>query len=328
MAAARQLALAGHDVTLFEKADRAGGLLRYGIPDFKLDKAVLDRRLALMQAEGVAIRCGVAVGRDVPWATLRAEHDAVVLCVGAERARTLAVPGADLEGVVLAMRYLERQNRVVAGELASAGELDARGRHVVILGGGDTGSDCVGTAHRQGAASVRSIELVPAPPETRAVDNPWPRWPLVFRTSSSHKEGGEREFAIMTTRLEAEAGRVRRLHAVRVDPSAGGAPVPVPGGELVFDADLVVVAIGFVAPELAGFPEAAALAGPRGTIAVDGRFRTAEPGVFAAGDAVRGASLVVWAIANGREAARACDAYLRGGLPLVPTRGADAPFGP
>jgi glutamate synthase (NADPH/NADH) small chain len=330
LAAARQLALGGHAVTIFEAADRAGGLLRYGIPDFKLEKHVLDRRLALLVAEGVELRCGVRVGVDLAWADLRAAHDAVVVCVGAGRARELAVPGVELGGVCLAMDYLERQNRVVAGDLPDAGDLDARGKHVVILGGGDTGSDCLGTALRQGAASVRQIELLPAPPIERAAGNPWPRWPLVFRTSTSHAEGGERDFAIVTTRLEGDGGKLTRLHATRVEVATeGGRAVvrPRPDQPLAFPCELLIVAIGFVGPELAALGPLSDRRDPRGNLAVDARFATGEPGVFAAGDVVRGASLIVWAISNGREAARACDAYLRGGASLLPTRGADQPFG-
>jgi glutamate synthase (NADPH) small chain len=296
-----------------------------------MERHALDRRIALMVEEGVEFRCGVEIGRDVKWRALRVQHDAVVVCIGAGRPRPFEVPGAELDGVCLALDFLERQNRVVAGDLADAGALDARGQRVVILGGGDTGSDCLGTALRQGAASVTQIELMPAPPEARRADNPWPQWPLVFRTSSSQDEGGERAFALMTVAIEGEGGKVARLRAAAVElATEGGRPVPrpVPGSEVVHPCDRVIVAIGFAGPALDALAELRHLATPRGTIAVDRRFATGEPGVFAAGDAVRGASLIVWAIAEGREAARACDSYLRGGLTVVPTRGADAPFGP
>ncbi|MCA9679213.1 MAG: glutamate synthase subunit beta, partial [Myxococcales bacterium] len=210
LAAAAQLNRAGHTVTVFEAAPRAGGLLRYGIPDFKMEKWVIDRRLALLEAEGVRFRCGVEVGREPTWDHLRASHDAVLIAVGARRGRDLAVPGRDLAGVVMAMDYLTEQNEVVGGERERSA-LDVRCRHVIVLGGGDTGSDCLGTALRQGAASVQQIELMPAPPAARADDNPWPQWPMVFRTSSSQEEGGEREFALQTTRLSGQDGRLTTL---------------------------------------------------------------------------------------------------------------------
>lgn len=325
LAAAQQLARAGHEVTVYERDDRLGGLLRYGIPDFKLDKAVIDRRLRQLRAEGVRFETDADVGRDPRWSTLRAEHDAVLVAIGAGVARDLDVPGRGLPGVHLAMDYLGRSNRRVAGDLV-ADPIDAGGRHVVVLGGGDTGSDCVGTAHRQGAASVTQVELMPAPPSVRSEGNPWPHWPLVLRTSSSHEEGGARLWGRMTTRLEGDGeGRLRRLHTVGVR-LEGGRPVPIEGTAAVLDADLLLLAMGFVHPATGSLVDQLGVAlDRRGNVAVDD-FATSVPGVYAAGDARRGASLIVWAIADGREAARRIDADLRGETTL-PTRGADRPFG-
>ncbi len=259
LAAAAQLNQAGHSVTVFERDDKAGGLLRYGIPDFKLDKSVLDRRLQLMEAEGIEFRCGVNVGREPGYRALREQFDAVVLALGARRGRELDVPGRELDGVVLAMDYLEHQNRVVAGLASREPRLDAVGRRVLILGGGDTGSDCLGTALRQGAASVTQVELMPAPPSVRALDNPWPRWPLLLRTSSSQEEGGEREFGMMTRRLEGKDGKLQSLHTVRVEVQRepGGAPrlVELPGSERVHEVDLLVLAMGFTGPDTGALAE-------------------------------------------------------------------------
>ncbi len=336
LAAAEQLAAAGHDVTVFEQADRIGGLLRYGIPDFKMEKWVIDRRLDLMREAGVVFRTGVEVGRDVAWATLADEHDALLVAVGATRARDLAVPGRELGGVHFAMDYLEQQNRVVAGDDVPAdgpagARIDAAGRHVIILGGGDTGSDCLGTALRQGAASVTQIELMPEPPQERAPGNPWPRWPHVFRVSSSQAEGGEREFAVMTTALEGTDGRVTGLRAVEVNVSHNDGRTNIElieGTERVIPCDLLLLAMGFTGPVADGLhDELGVELTPRGTIATDARFATSAPRVYAAGDAYRGASLIVWAISDGREAARAIDADLRDGTSRLPTRGADRPFG-
>jgi len=325
LAAAQQLNRAGHTVTVYEAAARPGGLLRYGIPDFKLEKHIIDRRIAVLEAEGVELRCGVAVGRDPTWPALRAAHDAVVLAIGATRARDLAVPGRELSGVVLAMDYLADQNAVVGGERAAAAH-DVRGQHVVILGGGDTGSDCLGTALRQKAASVTQIELLPAPPPTRADANPWPTWPYVFRTSSSQEEGGERTFAFRTTHLEGEAGRLVALHGVRVD--AAGAPVDAgsPGETVRLPVDTLILALGFTGPDPAGLAELGVALDARGNIAVDARYATTAPGVFCAGDAHRGASLIVWAIAEARELARHVDESLRHERSSLPTRGQDLSF--
>ncbi len=321
LAAAAQLNRAGHTVTVFESAPRPGGLLRYGIPDFKMEKWVIDRRLALLEAEGVRFECGVEVGREPTWDALRARFDAVLIAIGARRARELDVPGRDLDGVVLAMDYLTEQN--VANEGGPSVRRDVRGQRVIILGGGDTGSDCLGTALRQGAAEVHQIELLPAPPEARTADNPWPQWPMTFRTSSSQEEGGERGFALRTTRLEGEGGRLRALHAERVTSSL------MPTGETVtIPVDTLILALGFVGPDAQLVKNQLGVAlDKRGNVAVDGDYRTSVPGVYCAGDARRGASLIVWAIAEAREAARAIDAELRGAPSWLPTRGADQPFG-
>ena len=309
LAAASQLNQAGHTVIIYEAAARAGGLLRYGIPDFKLGKSVIDRRLDLLRAEGIEIRTGVAVGRNPTWTQLRTDHDALVLAIGAQRARDLAIPGRDLAGITFAMDYLTAQNEVVGGERPSH-PASVEGKHVIILGGGDTGSDCLGTALRQRAASVTQIELVPPPPIGRAADNPWPQWPLVFRTSSSQEEGGAREFGFRTTHLEGDAGRVVALHGIKVERKAGQL-VDIAGTEMRLPCDALILALGFTGPDTSSLVDQLAIRlDARGNI--DGRYATNVPGVFVAGDARRGASLVVWAIAEGRECARAVDARLRG----------------
>ncbi len=299
LAAAARLNRAGHTAVVYEAAARPGGLLRYGIPEFKLEKHVLDRRLAVLQAEGVQLRCGVAVGTPggPSWARLRAEHDAVIVATGATRARELEVPGRDLGGVVLAMDYLVDQNQRAGNEVASARH-DVRGKRVVILGGGDTGSDCLGTALRQGAVAVHQIELSPMPPADRAIDNAWPAWPLVFRTSSSQEEGGVREFAFRTTHLEGQDGWIVALHGTRVE---SGAAIRLP-------CEALILALGFTGPTAT--PTGVAL-DARGNVATDGAFATNLPGLYCIGDARRGASLIVWALAEGQGAAGAVDAYLR-----------------
>jgi glutamate synthase (NADPH/NADH) small chain len=311
LAAAQQLARRGHAVTVYERADRPGGLLRYGIPDFKLSKALVEARVAQLQAEGVVFVTGVHAGVDLPADALRARHEALVLCGGATRARRLEVPGAELAGVHPAMDFLTAQNRRVAG-LPAEGPW-AEGLHVVVLGGGDTGSDCVGTSLRQGAASVTSLELMPAPPRERLPENPWPEWPLVLRTSSSHEEGGARDFGVRTVRLTGEGGRVRSLEAVRVERRVvDGRPqlVDVPGPSLTLPADLVLLAMGFTGPEPEGLLAGLGVAlDGRGNVQVRGGM-TSVPGVFAAGDMARGQSLVVWAIAEGRRVAEAVDRWL------------------
>ncbi len=320
LAAAQQLARAGHGVTVFEKSDRVGGLLRYGIPEFKLEKRLIEPRIEQMRAEGVSFQTGVHVGVDLSAADLRRSFDAVLLCTGSEQPRDLPIPGRDLRGIHYAMEFLTQQNHRNAGDhVATEEELLATGRQVVVLGGGDTGSDCVGTSHRQGAASVTSIELLDRPPEERHPSTPWPLWPLVFRTSSSHEEGGEREFSVLTKRFEGESGRVARLHCVRLEwgpPDASGRPAmrEVPGSEFSLPTDLVLLAMGFVHPVHEGLVKDLGLRlDQRGNVLadVDG-YATSEPGVFAAGDCRRGQSLVVWALWEGREAARAVDRYLVG----------------
>jgi glutamate synthase (NADPH/NADH) small chain len=316
LAAAAALNRAGHTVIVFEKADRIGGLLRYGIPEFKLEKRVLDRRLDLLEAEGVVFRPGVDVGVDVAGGDLRRDFDAVLLAGGAERPRDLDVPGRGLDGVHFAMEYLTAQNRRDAGDRAVGEAMTAAGRHVVIVGGGDTGADCLGTVHRQGAASVTQLELLPAPPQSRGADNPWPEWPHVFRTSSAHEEGGDRQYAVATTHLSGDAaGHVRQLHAHRVvRTTVDGRPVfqPVPDSAFALPADLVLLAMGFTAPAKSPLLEQLGVAlTERGTVGRDHAWQTNVPGVFAAGDMQRGQSLIVWALADGRQAARAIDGFVR-----------------
>jgi glutamate synthase (NADPH/NADH) small chain len=317
LAAAAELNRAGHSVTVFEKSDRIGGLLRYGIPEFKMEKRVLDRRLDLLAAEGVVFRPGVHVGVDLPAADLRRGFDAVLLAGGAGQPRDLTVPGRHLAGIHVAMDFLTQQNRRCQGdEVAAADAITAAGKHVVIIGGGDTGADCLGTVHRQGARSVAQLELLPSPPSTRAADNPWPTWPHVFRTSSAHEEGGDRIYAVTTTHFSGDGeGRVRLLHGQRVERGVvdGRATItPVAGSGFEMPADLVLLAMGFV-----GAAKGALLDGlgvqmtERGTVWRDDDWQTSVPGVFAAGDMQRGQSLIVWAIADGRHAAVSIDGYLR-----------------
>jgi glutamate synthase (NADPH/NADH) small chain len=315
LAAAQELNRAGHWVTVYERSDRIGGLLRYGIPDFKLEKWIIDRRVELMSAEGVSFETGYHIGVSVDFNEFRSRFDAVVVAIGAGHARELEVPGRSLGGVHLAMDYLPQQNRRVAGEeIPFDGAITARDRHVIILGGGDTGADCLGNVHREGCASVQQFELLGRPPDERGGSNPWPSWPLIMRTSSAHEEGGTRDFGIQTTHLAGDDGRVTTLHAVRVNPEMRDGRmemVPVPGSELALQADLVLLAMGFVHPVHGGLVEQlGAELDPRGNLLVDGAMQTTVPGVFAAGDAHRGASLIVWAIAEGRLAAHGCNRYL------------------
>jgi glutamate synthase (NADPH/NADH) small chain len=315
LAAAQQLARLGHDVIVFERDDRIGGLLRYGIPDFKMEKHLIDRRVDQMKAEGVTFRTSVHVGVDVTGAELRSNYHAVVLCGGARRPRDLPVPGRELGGIHFAMEFLEQGNRRVAGEaIAEERAILATGKRVVIIGGGDTGSDCLGTSHRQKAALVTQLELMPKPPARRAAANPWPAWPLVLRTSSSQEEGGERDWAVMTTSFAAdENGRVKALRAVRVELRPGQAPAPVTGSDFEIPCELVLLAMGFVGSEREGLLEQLGVEiDARGNVkTVQGR--TSVEGVFAAGDQARGQSLVVWAIAEGRRVADAVDAELMAG---------------
>jgi glutamate synthase (NADPH/NADH) small chain len=318
LAAADQLNRAGHTVTVFERADRIGGLLRDGIPEFKMEKRVLDRRLSVLAEEGIAFRAGVNIGVDLPVAELRRTFDAIVLCGGATAPRDLKIPGRDLEGVHFAVDYLTQQNRRCEGDdVSSELLLTAEGKHVVIIGGGDTGADCLGTAHRQGARSVHQFELLSRPPDDRADDNPWPQWPNIFRTSSAHQEGGERVFSVSTESFVGDdRGRVTSLQAIQVAITRDGGGMritPQPGTEFALDADLVLLAMGFSGPERTGLiPELGVRLTDRGTVWRDENWMTSEDGVFTAGDMQRGQSLIVWAIADGRSAARGVDAYLMG----------------
>jgi glutamate synthase (NADPH/NADH) small chain len=318
LAAAAQLNRAGHWVTVFERADRIGGLLRYGIPEFKLEKRFLDRRLDLLMQEGIVFRTSVNVGADVTVDELRREFDAIVLAGGSTRPRDLPVPGRELHGIHFAMDYLTLQNKRNEGDLIAEPQfITARNKHVIIIGGGDTGADCLGTAHRQGAKSVHQLELLPQPPQARADSNPWPLWPNIFRVSSAHEEGGERLYAVSTQRFTGDAqGRVTTLHAVKVEVSFAGGRMnvtPIPGSEFELKADLVLLAMGFVGPEQNGMlKDFGVKITERGTVWRDGQWMTSVPGVFTAGDMQRGQSLIVWAIAEGRSAARGVDHYLMG----------------
>jgi glutamate synthase (NADPH) small chain len=314
LAAADQLNRAGHSVTVFERSDRIGGLLRYGIPEFKIEKRLVDRRLALLEAEGIVFRAGVNVGVDLPVADLRRDFDAIVLCGGAGAPRDLPVPGRELGGIHFAVDYLTQQNRRCEGDAIPEDQvITAAGKRVVIIGGGDTGADCLGTVHRQGALSVHQFELLARPPESRAADNPWPQWPRIFRTSSAHEEGGERVFSISTERfLSDDAGQVRALETVEVEVGRSGI-TRIPGTEASLEADLVLLAMGFVGPDRGGLlAELGVKLTDRGNVWRDERWMTSEDGVFTAGDMQRGQSLIVWAIADGRHAAAAVDAYLMG----------------
>jgi glutamate synthase (NADPH/NADH) small chain len=319
MAAADSLNKAGHTVTLFEASDKIGGYLRYGVPDFKLEKHTIDRRVEIMLAEGLNIQTGVKVGVDMPTEQLLAEFDAVCIAIGARTPRDLNIPGRELDGIHFALEYLEQSNRFVAGdEIAPDDRISAKGLHVVVLGGGDTGSDCVGTANRQGAKSVTQIELVPEFPRDRPPSHPWPLFPRLYQISSSHKEGCERMFSILTKEFVGgkKNRRVKKIRAARLDWGKSGNGygefVEVPDSEFEIKADLVLLALGFVHVEKGGLVEQLGLKlSPRGNIAVDQQFRTNVEGVFSAGDSNRGASLVVWAISEGRAAAQAIDRYLR-----------------
>jgi glutamate synthase (NADPH) small chain len=321
MACAQQLARAGHSVTLFEKNDRMGGLLRYGIPDFKMEKDIISRRLIQMKAEGVVLKEGVEVGVQVSIESLRENFDAVVMAGGAEEARPLSIPGAEMAGVRQAMEFLPQQNKRNAGDeelrAAPRGTLSATGKHVIVIGGGDTGSDCVGTSNRQGAASVTQIEIMPKPPvkEDKAMN--WPDWPLKLRTSSSHEEGCERDWAINAKRVVGENGKVTGLECVRLD-WAGGRMAEMAGSEFIIPADLILLAMGFLGPVKAGLVEKAEVAlDQRGNVAANtDDYATSQERVFACGDMRRGQSLVVWAIREGRQCARSVDLALMGATQL------------
>ena len=315
LAAAQQLTRAGHDVTVLERADRIGGLLRYGIPEFKMEKRHLDRRLEQMRAEGTIFVCSVDVGVDVTVATLRVDYDAVVLAGGSTLARDLPAPGRGLDGIHQAMDYLPLANRVQEGDLDSW-LITAAGKHVVIIGGGDTGADCLGTAHRQGAASVTQLEIMPEPPMSRAAATPWPGWPLLYRTSSAHEEGGQRVFSVNTQRFVgvdgASEGPVDGLELVEVE-LLDGRFTPVAGTEKVLPAQLVLLAMGFTGPQTDGLLEQLGVeVDGRGNVVRSATWQTNVPGVFVAGDMGRGQSLIVWAIAEGRSAAAAVDSFLTG----------------
>jgi len=315
LAAAQQLARAGHDVTVFEKSDRLGGLLRYGIPNFKMEKHLIDRRLEQMRAEGVKFQTNAHVGGNaggnVPVADLRKGFNAILLAGGAEQPRNLNVPGRELNGIHFAMEFLPQQNKVCEGDQVP-NQILATGKRVVIIGGGDTGADCLGTSHRQGAYSVTQFELLPKPPDSRSPSTPWPLWPMQLRVESSHEEGGVRDWSVNTVRFTGdEQGNVKQLHAIRVGPPPGFQPLP--GTEFPLEVDLVLLAMGFTGPVRNGMIEQLGVElDNRGNVAAGADYMSSVPGVFAAGDMRRGQSLVVWAIAEGRKAARGVDAYLMG----------------
>ena len=310
LAAAQQLARAGHEVTVFEKNDRIGGLLRYGIPNFKMEKHLIDRRLEQMRAEGVQFVTNAHIGVTHPVEDLQRGFDALLLAGGAEQPRNLNVPGRELRGIHFAMEFLPQQNRVCEGDEV-ANQIKATGKRVVIIGGGDTGADCLGTSHRQRPLSVTQFELLQKPPDTRSPNTPWPLWPMQLRVESSHEEGGVRDWSVNTVRFTGDAeGNVKQLHAARVGPPPAFAPIP--GSEFTLDADLVLLAMGFTGPVKSGLVEQLGVnLDARGNIATGADYQSSVPGVFAAGDMRRGQSLVVWAIAEGRKAAGAIDAYLR-----------------
>jgi glutamate synthase (NADPH) small chain len=322
LACAAQLNKVGHAVSVFERADRIGGLLTYGIPDFKMEKWIVTRRLDLMAEEGVIFKTNANVGFNISADELLRDFDALVMAGGATQARDLALPGRELDGIHFAMEYLPQQNRRVAGEPVTEREITANGKHVIILGGGDTGSDCHGTAIRQGALSVQSWELLPKPPEERTPSMPWPYWPMILRTSSSHEEGGSRDWSVSTKRFSGTHGKVEQLHAVRLEfgePDASGrrSMTEVPGSEFEVKADLVLLALGFLGPEKRGLIEQLGVKlDGRGNVLADQDCMTSIPGVFSAGDMRRGQSLVVWAITEGRQAAKGVDKYLMGSSDL------------
>jgi glutamate synthase (NADPH/NADH) small chain len=311
LAAAQQLCRSGHAVTVYEKADRIGGLLRYGIPQFKLEKHIVDRRLAQMEAEGVRFITNAHVGGNVEVEELRRDFDAIVLAGGSEQPRDLNVPGRELNGIHFAMEFLPQQNRRCEGDtLDSSSDIVATGKRVVIIGGGDTGADCLGTCHRQKPQSVHQFEIMPMPPENRSPQTPWPLWPMQLRIEGAHEEGGVRDWSIATTSFSGDAGRVQQLHAIRVGPPPKFEAIA--GTEFKLDVDLVLIAMGFVGPVRGGMIEQLGVVlDPRGNVATDENSMTSVPGVFAAGDMRRGQSLVVWAISEGRKAAACVDRYLQ-----------------
>ncbi len=312
LAAAQQLNRAGHWVTVYEKADRIGGLLRYGIPEFKMEKHLIDRRVKQMQGEGVKFVTNAHVGKTVPVEDLQREFDAMLLAGGAEQPRDLTVPGRELKGIHYAMEFLPQQNKRCHGdELDASLDIVANAKHVVIIGGGDTGADCLGTSHRQKPASVHQFEIMPMPPADRAPQTPWPLWPMQLRTEGAHEEGGIRDWSIATQKFTGDAnGNVKQLHAIRVGPPPKFEPIP--GSEFTMDADLVLLAMGFLGPVRNGLLEQLKVElDARGNVATNANYMSSVPGVFAAGDMRRGQSLVVWAISEGRKAAEGVDKYLR-----------------
>ncbi|MCG8655174.1 glutamate synthase subunit beta [Yimella sp. NH-Cas1] len=322
LAAAQQLTRAGHTVAVYERADKPGGLLRYGIPEFKMEKSVLDRRIAQMEAEGTRFRCGVEVGKDITGEQLRQRYDAVVLAVGATVPRDLPVTGRELNGIHQAMDFLPQANRQALGEDVE-GQITATDKHVIVIGGGDTGADCIGTSHRHGAKSVTSLEIMPKPGEDRAQNHPWPTYPMLYRVASAHEEGGERVYAVSTKELVDDGnGNVKALRLAEVRQGDNGFE-EVPGSEKELPADLVLLAMGFLGPEGEGLLEQLGVEkDERSNVLRDKRFETTTPGVFVCGDAGRGQSLIVWAIAEGRSAARGVDEFLSGTSELP------APIGP
>jgi glutamate synthase (NADPH/NADH) small chain len=329
LAAAAQLNQIGHSVEVFEASDRLGGMLRYGIPDFKLEKWSVDRRIALMQRQGIVFHTGKRVGDNPAYAELQREFDALVIAIGARVQRDLDLPGRSLSGIHFAMDYLEQANRRVAGDALSSDKLiDAKGKDVIILGGGDTGSDCHGTALRQGAKSVTQLQLWPAPPNERNEENPWPQWANIFRTSSSQEEGGSRLFALSTKELVGAGGTLEGLRVVEIEVGPHRTFRERADTERVLPSDLLIIAIGFQGPDSTRLSSQLGVeCDARGNVVVDANHHTSVPGVFCAGDAMRGASLVVWAISDGREAARSVDTYLQKRPSSLPTRGIDNSFG-
>jgi len=323
LAAAQQLTRAGHTVAVYERDDRIGGLLRYGIPDFKMEKKHLEARLTQMMAEGTRFRAGIEIGVDIAWDDLRARYDAVIVCTGSTIPRDLPIPGRDLDGVHFAMEYLVQQNKVGAGD-DILGQIDAEGKHVVVLGGGDTGADCIGTAHRQGALSVTNLAIGQQPPTDRPENQPWPMFPTLFEVASAHEEGGERKYLASTVEfLSNDAGEVRAIRVAETE-FVDGRRVPKAGTEHEIQADLVLLALGFTGAEPDGITgQLETRFDQRGNVERDGDYQSTVPGVFVAGDAGRGQSLIVWAIAEGRAAASAVDRYLEGStelpFPVKPT---------
>jgi glutamate synthase (NADPH/NADH) small chain len=318
LAAAQQLNRAGHTVTVFERENYIGGLLRLGIPDFKLEKLLVERRVQQMRDEGIEFRTGVFVGRNYAAGDLRRDHDAVVLCIGSTVPRDLDVPGRELKGIHFAMDFLTQQNKLIAGETFEDGDrISAEGKRVIILGGGDTGADCLATSHRQGAEIVRQFDIVPEPPLLRRANNPWPQWPLILRRSYALEEGGTLDWSVGTKRFSGSNGHVEKLHGVKLEwkPDENGRMqiLDVPGTEFEVDADLVLLALGFLHPERTGLLESLGVElDPRGNVKTDANKMSSVDGIFAAGDAARGQSLVVWALSEGRESARCVDLYLMG----------------